>query len=67
MILDIRFVDSSPVQYQHVRRTTLYVPTNDLPVDYVAEPELVIHFEDSIYPQMNIPLRRIVICSTTND
>lgn len=63
MILDIKFRDSAPIQYQHVRMTTVYTEHDGSS----AEPELVIHFHDGIYPQVNIPLRRIVTVMTTND
>lgn len=62
MILDIRFTDSGPVQYQHVRMTTIYTrPDSD------SGPELVIHFHDVLYPMMNIPLARITHVVVTND
>lgn len=62
MILDIRFKDGPPRQFQYVRMTTVY--TNQ---DFTANPELVIHFYDNLYPQMNIPLHRITCFTTTND
>ena len=62
MILDIRFTDGHPVQYQKVRMTTIYTA-----YDGSAKPELVIHFYDMLYPQMNIELRRIEAITTTND
>ena len=62
MILDIRFKNSAPKQFQKVRMTTIYFEP-----DSGSGPELVIHFYDSLYPQVNIPLVRIVEIMTTND
>lgn len=62
MTLDIRFTDSAPVQFQRVRMTTLYTqPDED------AKPELILHFYDVIYSQVNIALDRIISVTTTND
>lgn len=62
MILDLRFNDAPPMQYQNVRMTTVYTLQDD-----VAPPELVIHFYDAMYPQVNISLSRIVQITFTND
>lgn len=62
MVLDIRFTDKAPSQYQGVRMTTVYT----LPV-CSSGPELVIHFYDYERPMLNIKLDYIVSITTSND
>lgn len=62
MILDIVFLNKPPVQYQNVRMTSVY-PRYSMD----AAPEIVIHFYDNLYPQVNIKLSEVECISTTND
>lgn len=62
MILDICFKDAEPKQYRHVRMTTVYTEPSQ-----AVGPELVIHFYHAMYPQVNIPLKRITSVVFTND
>lgn len=63
MTLDIRYTDKAPNQYRHVRMTTVYTDSDaTLPTS-----EIVIHFYDNLYPQVNIRLSDILSVTTTND
>jgi hypothetical protein len=62
MILDIRFTDKGPSQYQGVRMYTVYPQ-----YDGSAVPQIVIHFSDYTRRQVNINLSEIVAITTTND
>jgi len=61
MVIDIRYHDKAPEQYQNVRLTTVYTGP-----DADVLPEMVIHFT-TYQPQVNIPLHEILAVSFTND
>lgn len=64
MILDIRFRDSGPVQYQNVSHLhSFYVGETE----EIGEASIVIHFRDRLYPVMVIPARRLLAVLVTND
>jgi len=60
MILDIKFHDSEPKQFQHVRKTILDNSS-------IMGPGIVIFFYDDMYERMIIPVYRIVSITTTNE
>lgn len=75
MILDIRFVNKSPIQIGGIRRISVYpLPllrdtSLQVPSTIVTkEPELVLHFYYELQkPQVNIPLADIAEYWITND
>ena len=62
MIIDIRFTDNPPIQYQDVRRTSVYMHS-----DGTAVPELIIYFKQFDREHVNLPLRQIIDWTVTND
>jgi hypothetical protein len=68
MILDIRFTDKGPSQYQGVRMFTVY-PQFDYaqPLGEPVKPEVILHFADYTRERVYIPLANVVSITTTND
>lgn len=63
MILNVRYLNSEPEQYQKVRMFTIYPHSNN-----TANPEIVIHFYvEEMKPQMNINLSDIRDLVVYND
>lgn len=65
MVVDIRYVNKGPNQYQNVRMITFY-PTQDKTLGEV-EPEIVMHFDEVERGQINIPAYTLRSVTVTRD